>query len=856
MGNVYARLEAEEQPRAAQLLQLLAECLPRRTGSRRRSSIAAKLDRSATTPNLPDWLRQRMGGGDAERREPTSLEHSDELKFGSFSADGALLACGGYDKKVTVYETSGWAVVKELRHSATLWFGSFSADGALLACGGYDKKVTVYETSGWAVVKELRHSATLWFGSFSADGALLACGGYDEKATIRRTPLRSRAVDFWSGAPVAVVSRLAPADVLMLGTASDTGRTLLCAAAFSADLEWMVGFVQAATATPATAALLPACVLQPDVHGVLALHYAVAKAQPAAVKLLLTPALHATPQARRRLAQPMGSDPASATPSVLELVAATFPRVLASCIGKLPLEPYAYPPEMARAPSSLLSVGGGTLAVKGGPSFAAVSDFWEQELQGAGTQDEIDVQPRLLGVPGLTDGGNLFETIVHANMPELITSPAMRAAIAFKWQAYGARLWMRDVQVFALFLASYSVGLWLRLSPSVDAAWAPLGWPVVLIAVAIAVNYGVAEVREFRSVGAAKYASNPLNLTDIGLVAAVLLVAVLLVARALAGVGDALLDDSAAIEHAIVEGSARMLHAAGGGVEPATDEFTAAVAREHSRLNQLAALSMLLVWPKAISVARGNQRLSFLNDVITTTLRDMRMFVLILGFIMSLFSYSFSLMTGFAGVDEFASPAATIFTVWNMMLGDYEQSVFGEAVVMSALFYAYTFLINIVCLNSLIALMGDSWEKTQETSEARGLQKLAEQTIELEERLDRNDRTLFPLWVHCVERADADDDDAQADSWQGRIVALRKKIDGSSKDIKADIKANVADVKADVAKVKAKMEAKVEGLGAKMEAKMEGLDAKVGEMTAMLQRLLELSAVPAAVEATDVQVKV
>eukprot|EP00966_Prymnesium_polylepis_P015875 366625-Prymnesium_polylepis.1 len=54
----------------------------------------------------------------------------------------------------------------------------------------------------------------------------------------------------------------------------------------------------------------------------------------------------------------------------------------------------------------------------------------------------------------------------------------------------------------------------------------------------------------------------------------------------------------------------------------------------------------------------------------------------------------------------------------------------------------------------------------------------------------------------------------------------------------------------------AKVEAKVEGLEAKVEAKMEGLEAKVGEMTAMLQRLLELSAAPAAVEATDVQLKV
>eukprot|EP00966_Prymnesium_polylepis_P181835 4212322-Prymnesium_polylepis.1 len=61
--------------------------------------------------------------------------------FGSFSADGALLACGGGnifggDAKVTVYETSGWAVVKELEHSATV------SDGARARRGG---------THGWAL---------------------------------------------------------------------------------------------------------------------------------------------------------------------------------------------------------------------------------------------------------------------------------------------------------------------------------------------------------------------------------------------------------------------------------------------------------------------------------------------------------------------------------------------------------------------------------------------------------------------------------------------------------------------------------------------------------------------------------
>ena len=68
-----------------------------------------------------------------------------QLNFGCFSADGSLFACGGRDKKATVYETVEWTIVKELGHLGTLRFCTFSAGGAL-ACGGDDKQATVYET--------------------------------------------------------------------------------------------------------------------------------------------------------------------------------------------------------------------------------------------------------------------------------------------------------------------------------------------------------------------------------------------------------------------------------------------------------------------------------------------------------------------------------------------------------------------------------------------------------------------------------------------------------------------------------------------------------------------------------------
>eukprot|EP00966_Prymnesium_polylepis_P010226 235785-Prymnesium_polylepis.1 len=428
------------------------------------------------------------------------------------------------------------------------------------------------------------------------------------------------------------------------------------------------------------------------------MHYAIFKAQPAALKLFLGAALLGSPVARHRgLALPLGnpsdpSDPSAPTPPLLQLIITTFPRTLAACIAKREFEPYYVPPDVRRAPAALLDCAGGTLAVQGSASPGIASDFWANALHAAADGNEIDVQLRLVGVPGLTDGSKLFELIVHADLPDLITSPSMQAAIAFKWKKYGERRWHQQILIFFLFLASYSTSLWMMLSHALDPAWL---WPGMLsIATALAINayYGLSELRELRAQGAKKYLADPLNLTDVALVLLVVLVSFLLVARALAAAGVALAG-------ALVRPT-RMLH---GGPEDEIEEFDA---EPLTLVHVLAAASMMLVWPKAVGVARGSERLSFLNDVIVTTVLDMPAFMLIMAFIMALFGFSFALLTRFKTA-EFGTILRIAFTVWNLQLGDYEQDLYLTNNSMTSFFFGYTFLVNIVCLNVLIALMGD-----------------------------------------------------------------------------------------------------------------------------------------------------
>jgi WD40 repeat protein len=103
----------------------------------------------------------------------------------ALSADGQLLASGGEDGTVRLWDTtSGRALATLHEHTDGIWSVALSSDGRLLASGGGDGTLRVWDSLSRRQVATLQgHAGAVGSLALSADGHLLASGGED--ATVR-----------------------------------------------------------------------------------------------------------------------------------------------------------------------------------------------------------------------------------------------------------------------------------------------------------------------------------------------------------------------------------------------------------------------------------------------------------------------------------------------------------------------------------------------------------------------------------------------------------------------------------------------------------------------------------------------
>ena len=154
----------------------------------------------------------------------------------------------------------------------------------------------------------------------------------------------------------------------------------------------------------------------------------------------------------------------------------------------------------------------------------------------------------------------------------------------------------------------------------------------------------------------------------------------------------------------------------------------------------------------------------------------------------------------------------------------------------------FTGVINILLLNFLIAIIGDTYEKELERAPEASMMERGTLLCEIEDvdlsAAELRDNELFPDWLHVLKRASSGE---RVEPWTGRLHAIKTAIREDGDRIEAEVelvKAEVGFVKADVKDMKFCMETEA----AEAKQRFEHLEASLASLhTLLIERLPQRS---------------
>ena len=408
--------------------------------------------------------------------------------------------------------------------------------------------------------------------------------------------------------------------------------------------------------------------------------------------------------------------------------------------------------------------------------------------------DEVPCECGVVGIPMLmTKDRLIFSTFVEVSAQEMdfITCDAMRAAIEYKWKAYGHRRWAFDLVFLAFFFLFYFVSVYLlvrrvqdrkeksapsnALSEDLEVFGQPLQVLVArslfLVAFAMNLRFGYLEAREYirSTLTNREFFCAKSNFFDMALVINMCLLLPLL-----------FMESSYCLAPAI--------------------------------------LCVLLMLPKLATVARGHEGAAGLIAVVGQVARDMQPFLGLL--VVTMLSNAFA-------CELLSPPGGQYDGAWNSWLATYTlalgyieyEAYLQTGIWMLLIFHAFTLFVNIILFNIIISLVAETYDRVRSKRYAACLLLRAQLLMELEDRMtpaELDNPAFFPEWLHVVLRQGERGDVVEAPWAQNMRMEINSSIVASEERLVKRL--------ADDGHRIAQLEDTLEGMGEKLETLLQNVD--------------------------------